>query len=627
MYKLPIIIGIILLGITQLMAQSPHGELFVMDCAACHNPDGWNINIDTFHFNHNATKFELTGAHKEVDCKSCHGSLIFSDASDECISCHQDMHSQTVGNDCKRCHNSESWVVNNIPELHESNGFPLIGMHNNLSCVECHISESNLKFNRIGNDCINCHTDDFNATLHPSHLTNNFTKNCIECHDPFTQDWATDKVQHDFFPLKLGHEIQDCKACHKGNTYSDISANCVSCHQSNFEQTISPNHRIAGFTNDCAACHTTDLEWKPAKFVDHDAQFFPIYSGAHKDTWNQCIECHSESNNFSKFTCTSCHTNPQTNEDHQGLNGYVYESSACLSCHPNGLKTEGFDHNSTGFPLLGSHVGIDCKQCHTNGYSNTPNTCAGCHIPYYNASTNPNHVQAQFPTDCKQCHDEAKWTPAVNFDHNAFYPLNGAHAVVKNDCIACHANGYSNTPNTCAGCHLPDYNASTNPNHVQAQFPTDCKQCHDEARWSPAANFDHNTFYPLIGAHAVVKNDCIACHANGYSNTPNTCAGCHLPDYNASTNPNHVQAQFPTDCKQCHDEAKWSPAPNFDHNDFYPLVGAHAVVKNDCIACHANGYSNTPNTCAGCHLPDYNASTNPNHVQAQFPTDCKQCHD
>ncbi|HOY15068.1 MAG TPA: hypothetical protein PLY70_18105, partial [Saprospiraceae bacterium] len=83
MYKLPIIIGIILLGITQLMAQSPHGELFVMDCAACHNPDGWNINIDTFHFNHNATKFELSGAHKEVDCKSCHGSLIFSDASDE----------------------------------------------------------------------------------------------------------------------------------------------------------------------------------------------------------------------------------------------------------------------------------------------------------------------------------------------------------------------------------------------------------------------------------------------------------------------------------------------------------------------------------------------------------------
>ncbi|MBK8635871.1 MAG: hypothetical protein IPN72_20845 [Saprospiraceae bacterium] len=248
-------------------------------------------------------------------------------------------------------------------------------------------------------------------------------------------------------------------------------------------------------------------------------------------------------------------------------------------------------------------------------------------MPDYNASTNPNHVQAQFPTDCKQCHDEAKWSPAPNFDHNDFYPLVGAHAVVKNDCIACHANGYSNTPNTCAGCHLPDYNASTNPNHVQAQFPTDCKQCHDEAKWSPAPNFNHNDFYPLVGAHAVVKNDCIACHANGYSNTPNTCAGCHLPDYNASTNPNHVQAQFPTDCKQCHDEAKWSPAPNFNHNDFYPLVGAHAVVKNDCIACHANGYSNTPNTCAGCHLPDYNASTNPNHIQAQFPTDCKQCHD
>jgi len=78
----------------------------------------------------------------------------------DCASCHVDIHSQSVGNDCVRCHTSETWLVDNIPELHEENGFPLIGSHSNLSCVECHTSETTLRFDRVGNECISCHRDD-----------------------------------------------------------------------------------------------------------------------------------------------------------------------------------------------------------------------------------------------------------------------------------------------------------------------------------------------------------------------------------------------------------------------------------------------------------------------------------
>jgi hypothetical protein len=266
-------------------------------------------------------------------------------------------------------------------------------------------------------------------------------------------------------------------------------------------------------------------------------------------------------------------------------------------------------------------VASNCNACHANGYENTPNTCAGCHLSDYNATINPNHKSAQFTTDCLQCHDQTAWVPS-DFEHDP--ALQGGHQAIARNCNLCHANGYSNTPNTCAGCHLNDYNSTTSPNHKSAQFPTDCKECHDESAWSPSS-FNHNNFYPLVGGHQPVASNCVLCHADGYTNTPNTCAGCHLSDYNATTNPNHKLAQFATDCKQCHDETAWVPS-NFDHSTIYPLQGAHQSVAHNCNLCHSAGYSNTPNTCVGCHLNDYNATTNPNHKTAQFPTDCNQCH-
>ncbi len=107
-------------------------------------------------------------------------------------------------------------------------------------------------------------------------------------------------------------------------------------------------------------------------------------------------------------------------------------------------------------------------------------------------------------------------------------------------CISCHSAGYQNTPTDCYACHQADFDGVTDPNHVSNNFSHTCTECHTTAAWSPAT-FNHNlTGFPLTGAH--VSLACLACHANGYENTPSDCVACHQADYN-----NYDRSQSPGD--------------------------------------------------------------------------------
>ena len=619
---------LIFLSLSQMQAQSPHGESFRVDCAGCHHPGSWDINIDTFNFNHDTTRFALEGTHLFIDCKACHTSLIFDEAPSQCIDCHQEIHSMSVGNDCARCHTTQNWLVDDIPELHEANGFPLIGAHDHLSCVDCHLSESNLRFDRIGNDCINCHLTDYLSTETPNHAAADFSTNCIDCHDPLTGGWNTDIIEHDFFPLTLGHDIQNCTQCHLTTNYSDISPDCVSCHQTDFNNTENPNHQTAGISTDCMSCHTIDPDWMPASFQEHDDLYFPIYSGEHQGEWMECVDCHLTPSDYTEFTCIACHTKPETDHSHEGIGGYLYEDHACLACHPDGDAGMAMDHDTNFFPIYsGSHEGewMECMDCHTNPGNYADFTCINCHE---NPETDGEHtgVPGYFyeSNACYACHPTGD--SDFMFDHDATnFPLTGEHIGV--DCIECHADGFEGTSTECANCHTTDYNNAANPNHLALGFPTDCAACHTtEPEWMPASFDIHDNYYALTGEHGAIAHDCAACHdIENYSDVPNTCVACHQADYDAAMSPNHTDLNLPTDCAACHTtDADWTPA-NFDiHDDYYPLVGAHATIANDCAMCHnVNDYSDVPNTCIGCHQTDYNNAT-PNH--SGFPTDCLQCH-
>ncbi|MFZ1257098.1 MAG: hypothetical protein WAR77_12115, partial [Saprospiraceae bacterium] len=97
MRSLSSLIGLILLLATPIFSQSPHGDNLKVNCAVCHTPNGWEVQLETVHYNHDSTRFPLTGQHQQLDCRQCHSSLIFNEIKSDCNFCHQDMHQLSVG--------------------------------------------------------------------------------------------------------------------------------------------------------------------------------------------------------------------------------------------------------------------------------------------------------------------------------------------------------------------------------------------------------------------------------------------------------------------------------------------------------------------------------------------------
>jgi hypothetical protein len=736
-------------------------------CLVCHPTGDADMPFD-----HNNTGFPLTGSHFNLDCILCHADG-YAGTPTACSACHMldftasvnPNHAQlNIPTDCATCHTTAPEWIPATFDIHDDY-YALLGAHIAIvnDCAACH----NGDYNNTPNTCIGCHQQDFDTTDEPDHLAADFSTNCVECHTESA--WSPSSFEHDFYPLLGAHTPLDCIACH-ADGYTSTPNTCLGCHQEDYDNTMNPNHSTAHFGTQCLDCHN-ESAWTPATF-DHDAQYFPIYSGQHDGEWMDCLDCHTNPDNFADFTCITCHMNPETDNEHIGVGGYAYQSNACLACHPTGDADMAFNHDETDFPLTGEHLTTDCLDCHSGGFEDTPTECIACHQMDFNTSLNPNHTALNIPTECATCHTtEPDWMPATFDIHNDYYELIGAHSAISTDCNACHDGNYNNTPNTCVGCHLDDFNATTDPDHQVSNFSTECLDCHSESAWTPAM-VDHS-FYPLLGAHEPLN--CIACHADGYVGTPNTCIGCHQTDYDETTDPNHAAAMFGPNCLDCHSESSWMPATfdhdaqyfpiysgvhdgewnecidchinpnnfaefscigchsnpetddehdgvggyvyednaclvchptgeaddainhdntafpltgshvdlaclechaggfegtptecvachqvNFDgatnpnhvelnlstdcaachttdpdwmpatfdiHDDYYELVGAHAAIADNCAQCHNGDYNNTPNTCIGCHQDDYDGTSNPNHIAANFPTDCILCHD
>jgi len=615
MRKLSSLILFMALSVSLFSQSSPHGDDFKVSCTDCHNTEGWKIDLKTLTFKHSTTKFPLVGQHQSLDCRLCHKVLEFSKAETECISCHTDMHNQTVGPDCARCHTPIAWIVNNITEIHQKSRFPLVGPHVTADCFDCHInaSASLLNFGPLGVECFDCHQANYTATTNPNHTASGYSTNCTECHNMNSFSWTGAGINHNFFPLTAGHDINDCNQCHPGGNYSSTSPDCVSCHQANYNATSNPNHIASNFPTTCLDCHTTNPGWKPAEFRNHDVKF-PIYSGKHNGEWSSCADCHTNPASYAQFTCIDCHDHnqPDMNSKHSDVAGYIYNSIACFECHPTGSSEGAFNHNTSIFPLTGAHATVECIKCHTNGYGGTSTVCYDCHTSNYNQSTNPNHITSQFPATCETCHSQSAWSPSI-FNHNNVYPLTGAHATIASDCFACHQGNYINTPNTCAGCHQANYNQTTNPNHGAISIPTECATCHTtNPNWTPANFPIHNNYYVLAGAHVAIANQCVVCHNGNYNSTPNTCVGCHLNDYNQTNDPPHAASQFPTTCLDCHTQSAWTPA-NWNHDGLYfPIYsGKHNGKWNTCSDCHTNPGNYAVFSCiTSCHSQ---SSTNNDH--------------
>jgi hypothetical protein len=596
---------------------------FPTECNVCHTTVQWK----GAEFDHAQTKFPLTGAHTTAQCASCHVGGKFTGTVATCEGCHLPDYQKASNpnhvsagftTNCSVCHTTTQWKGAQFD--HTKTKFALTGAHVATACQSCHIGN---RYAGTPSTCEGCHTPDFQKTTSPNHTAAGFPKDCTVCHT--TTQWKGAKFDHSTmtkFALTGKHAQAQCSSCHINNLFKGTPQTCDGCHLPDYQKTSNPNHASAGFSTSCSVCHTT-TQWKGAQF-DHSKTKFAL-TGAHVAT--ACQSCHI-GNKFvgTPSTCEGCHTpdfQKTTSPNHTAA-GFPKD---CTVCHTTTQwKGAKFDHSTmTKFALTGKHAQAQCSSCHVNNlFKGTPQTCDGCHLPDYQKTTNPNHTAAGFPKDCTVCHTTTQWKGA-KFDHSTMtkFALTGKHAQAQ--CSSCHVNNlFKGTPQTCDGCHLPDYQKTTNPNHVSAGFSTSCSTCHTTIQWKGAV-FDHSkTKFALTGAH--VATPCQSCHIGSkYAGTASTCEGCHTPDYQKTTNPNHVTAGFPKDCTVCHTTTQWKGAI-FDHSKTkFALTGAH--VATSCQSCHiGNKYTGTISTCEGCHTPDYQKTSNPNHVAAGFPKDCAVCH-
>ena len=220
--------------------QDVHSGRFGPKCELCHDETKWK----SVHFDHDKTKYPLRGAHKRVDCDTCHkGPEKLATA---CFACHKndDPHKRRLGPRCENCHRETNWR-----QLfrfdHDLTRFPLIGLHSSVPCEECHGSTS---FKAAPMACQKCHKDGHQGRLGAK---------CEYCHNP--NGWLRWRFYHTTqtnYPLSGAHQRIKCEACHavRNPPNLKLSTDCVGCHNKD------DAHR-GSFGQSCERCHTT-IEWR-----------------------------------------------------------------------------------------------------------------------------------------------------------------------------------------------------------------------------------------------------------------------------------------------------------------------------------------------------------------------------
>jgi hypothetical protein len=228
------------------------------------------------------------------------------------------------------------------------------------------------------------------------------------------------------FPLNGRHAQLDCDACHGKK---DPKPACQSCH--------TPPHD-AKFKKTCEDCHTAGMPFVQVKYR-HPA----------KDLWTfhadvGCVECH-ENRKFLKASrnCTGCHA-----DFHKGSVG-----RDCYECHRQpAWNVNRFNHNQTGFPLMGTHRALDCGDCHRDIQSfrivPRPTSCASCHESDYRSAPFP-HGAYGAGHECQECHLQDTWSYA----HSPFWFNIQTGNMAGVACASCHKTTGNYRDYTCHDCH------------------------------------------------------------------------------------------------------------------------------------------------------------------------------
>lgn len=395
----------------------------------------------------------------------------------------------------------------------------------------------------------------------------------------------------------------ECKSCHVKFKRSKQRDLCMDCHEEVAADITSDSgfHGLSGNAKlkECSYCHTehegrnADIVGLDESTFEHELTDFPL-EGKHAEV--ACDDCHAtdDKHREAPTACFSCHEDDNVHGETMG--------TECADCHSSNTWIEvGFDHDATGYPLIGNHATTACLACHADQtFQSTPTGCYDCH-----ASDDAHDGRSG--TECDTCHSPTGWLD-TSFDHarDTDFPLTGRHA--ENSCDDCHSDDpfSDELDSTCYSCH------SENDNH-EGHFGQVCDTCHGTDEWVKVL-FDHDTDtdYDLHGAHAELE--CTACHMEPVFEVAlqTGCNDCHAED-----DP-HEGTQGAS-CTDCHNETSWQERVFFDHDlTRFPLLGKHA--ETECLECHeSQRFRDAPSDCVSCHADD-------DRHDGRFAADCGQCH-
>lgn len=369
-----------------------HGKSKLMTdvaCSDCHQEhegrDADIVQFDSETFDHKVADYQLVGAHEQVECDGCHlKEKKWSEAAGTCFGCHDrdQPHKRNLGQDCGSCHEVSKW--NRIAAFdHSKTKFALLGKHENVTCMGCHIGEV---YRNLPSACNECHA------IQDVH-ERRFGEKCGSCHT--ADGWKNAKFDHGKntrFPLLGAHSNAACQDCHRGSFTAKLSMACFDCHE---KQDV---HRST-LGEDCADCHN-EVAWRNNVRFDHDLSKFPLI-GMHVVT--SCEGCH-RSAIFSEASieCAACHGADDVHEGRLTL--------TCERCHAaNGWQTASFDHDrQTKFALTGAHAKTGCHDCHRQrnvADAKLPVSCYGCH------KAQDVH-RGTFGLNCAKCHTTSTFSEA-----------------------------------------------------------------------------------------------------------------------------------------------------------------------------------------------------------------------
>jgi hypothetical protein len=363
------------------------------------------------------------------------------------------------------------------------------------------------------------------------------------------------------------------------NTFLGLGTDCADCH--------ADVHHEEFHDQSCQECHSTEGWLKARDDFDHTKETDFSINGAHLEVI--CEDCHTAVQlSVGEFTvqrfsglefdrCTACHE-----DKHEGAFG-----QDCLECHTENsfkvtLGPDGFNHNTTRYPLVGEHQQVDCAVCHTQKGQfqliTSFDECSDCHTDYHEGAFNNSE---QNPS-CEQCHSSKGFLPSLfglQEHSDTRFPLDGSH--LAQPCIFCHEQDdkpiYHWISLECETCHDSAHGDQFSEYLV---YGNGCEACHQTSDWSDL-RFDHQeTEMPLINKHGEIS--CESCHkaTDGviqYEYLDSSCQSCHEDV--------HV-AQFEgNDCEVCHETSSWNISV-FDHTNQsqFLLDGQHADLA--CGQCH-----------------------------------------